>query len=106
MAGILPKPWLLLSHLCGWEANCSDLHILSLCRFILPPLTVTNCVSDGTLYCKDACLVPLTLSDFLLECDLCCVYLVSMVLDVPLLDNMSIKVEVVQGDVMQGGSSS
>ncbi len=83
-----------------------DLHILSLCRFVLPLLTVVDSVPDVALDSKDACLVLLTPSYFFLECDLCCVYLVSVVLDIPLPNNTMVKVEVVWGDIVQGGSLS
>src|SRR5882762_11248374 len=97
-------PW----RLCGWEAKCWTLHILSLSflHLILPPLTISDSVLNGAKYNAQSSLIVLRLSDFFLISEVCEVSLLAVVIDVvlddPLTNQVWRPVDVIQFDFMQG----
>src|SRR6266404_2259532 len=78
MLGLLP--W----HLCGWEAKCWTLHILSLSCLclILPPLTISDSILNGAKYNAQSLLIALRLPDFFLMSEIDEIPLFSMIIDV------------------------
>src|SRR6266404_6609833 len=101
---------LLLWCLCGWEARCWTLHVLSLShlRLILPPLTISDSVLNGAKYNAQSSLVTLRLSDLFLITEVCEVSLLAMIIDVvlddPLMNQVWCPVDIIlrQFDFMQG----
>src|SRR6266404_6757638 len=97
-------PW----HLCGWEARCWALHVLSLfcLHLILPPLTIKDSVLYGTKYYCKSSLISLSPPDFFLKGSICQIsllmVLVNLILANPLTNDMRMPIEIIQCDFMQG----
>ena len=76
----------------------------------LPLLTVSDSVTYGAKYDAQSSLVALRLSDFFLIEEIPSISFftvnVDVVLDDPLLGDVGVPIEVVQGDFVQGRSSS
>ena len=76
----------------------------------LPPLTVSDSITYGAKYYAQSSLIALRLPDFFLKKIIPAIPLflvnVDVVLDHPLLGDVGVPIEVVQGDFVQGRSSS